>query len=225
MSWHFSQALAEACWRQSSSDGTQSVQSNSTGTDGTFFSLGKRTVRYILSRSGMTSAPSTGFSGEDVLTWCLEASPAQAYSSAARGKNTADDLWPEMRRVVAETAPRYVFAENVQRRAIDRAADDLEAMGYQTRCIALSAADVGADHERKRYWIRAYADGDGELRGPVDAKMAVVSVLCRGVWGDKPGSSRVPDGMAGWVDRLAASGAGQVPAVAAAAWRILEVAA
>src|SRR5690348_14599982 len=30
--------------------------------------------------------------------------PCQAYSSAARGRNTADDLWPEMRRVVAETA-------------------------------------------------------------------------------------------------------------------------
>ena len=39
--------------------------------------------------------------------------PCQAYSTAAAGKNTADDLWPEMRRVVADVAPRYVFAENV----------------------------------------------------------------------------------------------------------------
>lgn len=89
--------------------------------------------------------------------------PCQAYSSAARGENVADDLWPEMRRIVAETAPRYVFAENTQRRAIDQAADDLESMGYKTRCIPLSAADLGADHVRPRYWLRAHADSDGEL--------------------------------------------------------------
>ena len=50
--------------------------------------------------------------------------PCQAYSAATRGRATADDLWPEMRRVVADVAPRYVFAENVSRVAIDGAADD-----------------------------------------------------------------------------------------------------
>ena len=72
--------------------------------------------------------------------------PCQAYSTAASGKNNADDLWPEMRRVVADVAPRYVFAENVSRVAIDQAADDLEQMGYKTKAIPLSAADLGADH-------------------------------------------------------------------------------
>ena len=36
--------------------------------------------------------------------------PCQAYSSAAAGANVADDLWSEMRRIVADVAPRYVFA-------------------------------------------------------------------------------------------------------------------
>lgn len=148
--------------------------------------------------------------------------PCQAYSSAARGRNTADDLWPEMRRIVAETAPRYVFAENVQQRAIDRAADELEQMGYKTRCIALSAADLGADHLRKRYWLRAYTDGDSELHVPVDDEVGVLPSLCAGVWRAEPGGPRVPDGVAGWVERLEATGAGQVPVVAAAAWRILR---
>jgi DNA (cytosine-5)-methyltransferase 1 len=80
-----------------------------------------------------------------------------------------------MRRIVAEAAPRYVFAENVSRKAIDAAADDLESMGYSTRCIALAAADLGADHIRKRYWLRAYADGDSELHMPIDAEVARVS--------------------------------------------------
>jgi len=127
-----------------------------------------------------------------------------------------------MRRVVAEVAPRYVFAENTARRAIDQAADDLEAMGYQTHCIPLSAADLGGDHDRKRYWLRAYADGGGELCGSVDAEVAQLQGICSGVWATEPGGSRVPDGMAHRVDRLEATGDGQVAIVAAAAWRLMQ---
>jgi hypothetical protein len=47
--------------------------------------------------------------------------PCRPYSSASRGRPVEDDLWPEMFRIVADVAPGYVFAENVQRRAIDRA--------------------------------------------------------------------------------------------------------
>lgn len=147
--------------------------------------------------------------------------PCQAYSSAAAGQNTADDLWPEMRRIVADVAPRYVFAENVQRRAIDRAAEDLEEMGYQTRALALAASDLGADHERKRYWLLAHTDRDGELRQPVDAEMAKLPVLHSSVWQTGPDQSRVADGLAHRMERLAVTGNGQVPAVAAAAFRIL----
>lgn len=148
--------------------------------------------------------------------------PCQAYSTAARGKNNADDLWPEMRRVVAETAPRHVFAENVARRAIDAAADDLKAMGYETRCIALSASDLGADHARPRYWLAAHADRHSELLGTVDAEMGVLSGICPRVWEAYAGSVRVPDGLAGRVDRLEAAGNGQVAIVAAAAWRLMN---
>jgi DNA (cytosine-5)-methyltransferase 1 len=147
--------------------------------------------------------------------------PCQAYSTATRGKAVADDLWPEMRRVVADVAPRYVFAENVARRAIEAAADDLEQMGYTARCIPISASDLGGDHVRTRYWLRAYADSDGELLGPVDAEVARLSRICEGVWSADPGSPRVPDGLADRMDRLEASGNGQVAIVAIAAWRLL----
>jgi DNA (cytosine-5)-methyltransferase 1 len=151
--------------------------------------------------------------------------PCQAYSSAAAGKNNADDLWPEMRRIVADVAPRFVFAENVQRRAIDAAADDLEAMGYEVRCIALSSADLGADHIRGRYWLRAYANRDCELCRAVDAEMAELPIVRPRVWEAIPEESRVSDGVADWMDRLRAIGNGQVPAVAAAAWNLLTEAA
>lgn len=148
--------------------------------------------------------------------------PCQAYSSAASGRNTADDLWPEMRRVVADVAPRYVFAENVQRRAIDRAADELEEMGYQVRAIALGAADMGGDHVRKRYWLLAYTDMHSKLCSPIHAEMAIGSRIRPRIWETYPDESRMVDGMAYRMERLAATGNGQVPAVAAAAWRLLS---
>jgi len=148
--------------------------------------------------------------------------PCQAYSSAARGRNVADDLWPEMRRIVAEAAPRYVFAENPSRAAIDAAAKDLCAMGYETRCIALSAADLGGDHLRPRYWLRAHADNESQLRSELHAEMAELQTLCAGVWAAEPGDPRVSDGLANRVERLEATGDGQVAIVAATAWRLMQ---
>jgi DNA (cytosine-5)-methyltransferase 1 len=147
--------------------------------------------------------------------------PCQAYSTAAAGKNNADDLWPEMRRVVADVAPRYVFAENVLRDAIDGAADDLEAMGYETRCLPLSAGDLGADHVRSRYWLLAHADDEGELCRPIDAEVAELSRLRPRVWETYERDPGMADGLAAGMDGARAAGDGQVPAVAALAWRVL----
>lgn len=147
--------------------------------------------------------------------------PCQAYSTATRGRSTADDLWPEMRRVVAEAAPRYVFAENTSKLAIDHAADDLETMGYKTNCIALSAADVGAPHERRRYWLRAYADDESELCGDINAEMGKLPNVREALWGTLPGKPGMVDRLAHRMERFSATGNGQVPIVAATAWRIL----
>jgi DNA (cytosine-5)-methyltransferase 1 len=148
--------------------------------------------------------------------------PCQAYSSAASGKNTADDLWPEMLRIVADVAPRHVFAENVERRAIDRAADDLESMGYSVRCAKVSAKDLGADHVRERYWLAAHANLHSELRKPVNAEVASVQIVCTSIWEAFAEQSRMVDGVAHRMDRIAAIGNGQIPAMAVAAWRLLN---
>ena len=148
--------------------------------------------------------------------------PCQAYSKAAAGKNNADDLWPEMRRIVADVTPRYVFAENVSRDAINQAANDLESMGYKTKAIELSAADMGADHIRERCWLLAYSDNDGELLCSINAETRWMQELGKGVWEDYPESLRMADGVAARVDRLKAIGNGQVPLCAATAWRILS---
>lgn len=143
--------------------------------------------------------------------------PCQAYSSAASGKNNADDFWPEMRRVVADVAPRYVFAENTSAKAIDAACDDLEAMGYETRAITLSAKDLGADHVRERSWLLAYADDKSELLRGLDAEMAVQSEFQNSIWKTYPDESRVADGMADRMERFKGTGNGQVPIVAVCA--------
>ncbi|WP_196484530.1 DNA cytosine methyltransferase [Burkholderia thailandensis] len=149
--------------------------------------------------------------------------PCQAYSSAARGRNVADDLWPEMRRVVADVAPRYVLAENVKREPIDAAADDLESMGYTTRCIEIDAAFLGSPHRRPRFWLVANADSEGESRCALDAQVARVRSMARlAWWEDEPCDLGIHDGVAHRMDRLAALGDGQVPVVAATAFTLLK---
>ncbi len=148
--------------------------------------------------------------------------PCQAYSTAAAGKNNAPDLWPEMRRIVADVTPRLVYAENVSTKAINAAADDLESMGYKTKAIPFSASDLGADHDRQRYWLLAYTDDSRELLREQHAKMAKLPGMARGVWGCNAGSAGVSNGVAGRMDRIKATGNGQVAIVAATAFAMLS---
>ena len=148
--------------------------------------------------------------------------PCQPFSTAAAGKNNANDLWPEMLRVVANVSPKYVFAENVSKDAINKACDDLESLGYKTKAVSLSAKDVGADHIRERFWLLAYTNDESQLLHKLNAEMAVLRSMEHSIWEGDARGARVPDGMAYRVERLEATGNGQVPIVAATAWRILN---
>lgn len=145
--------------------------------------------------------------------------PCQAFSSAARGRNIAEkDLWGEMCRVIREVEPRVVFAENVSERAILQAQEDLLEIGYNSKYLKLSAKDVGADHERDRFWLLAYTDYYSQLCRTFNAEASIVSELRNSVWETFPEELRVSDGVAFRMDRLKALGNGQVPLVAASAW-------
>lgn len=122
-----------------------------------------------------------------------------------------------MLRVVADVAPRFVFAENVSKKAIDAAADDLDALGYETRCIPFGADDLGSDHSRTRYWLLAYADDPRELLRGLNAEVAELPSMARRVWESDPGSAGVSDGVAYRMDRISATGNGWVSGVAIAA--------
>ena len=83
--------------------------------------------------------------------------PCQDVSSAGKGaglvEGTRSGLWSEYKRIVSEVKPLWVVVENVasgKRRWLPTVRRDLHLLGYDSTAVALSAADVGAPHVRKR---------------------------------------------------------------------------
>lgn len=165
--------------------------------------------------------------------------PCQDISSAGKGSGIdghKSGLWKEMARVICEVSPRFVFVENsplLTLRGLNRILWDLAAMGYDAEWGVLGASDCGFAHRRKRIWIVAHSDCAGlerindlkeeaewvqrsiaeSIQARVEALRALLPSSC---------FQRKSDGVDNWVDRLRAIGNGQVPIVAATAWRILS---
>ena len=141
--------------------------------------------------------------------------PCQPFSSASRGRRVAIDFWPEMYRLVSELRPRIVIAENVGWKPITRARADLEDLGYHSAIQQTSASDLGADHRRNRWWLCAHPDLHGEFHGALNAEVAHMSEMGRGVWerAELARGFRVPDGLPDRVDRVEALGNAVVPQI------------
>ena len=89
--------------------------------------------------------------------------PCQPFSVAGsqRGEKDKRHLWPEMFRLVKECKPTWVIGENVSghiKLGLDTVLQDLESEGYTVRAFSISASSVGANHQRERVWIIAYAN-------------------------------------------------------------------
>jgi DNA (cytosine-5)-methyltransferase 1 len=91
--------------------------------------------------------------------------PCQDVSGAGLGRGivegTRSGLWIEFDRIVGELAPRWVVVENVasgQAKWLPRVRHDLQTRGYITDAFAISAADVGAPHLRRRVFVVAHTD-------------------------------------------------------------------
>ena len=151
--------------------------------------------------------------------------PCPAFSQAARGRNVAENLWPETAECLRLVRPRWALLENVEAirnrgRGFDAVLADLAELGFDAEWGVFSAGASGAPHRRPRIWIVArHPDRDGEPSVPVDAEMAGLSSV---EWPDRPGELRVGDGLAGRMERLGACGRGQVPAVVVRAWHELS---
>lgn len=86
--------------------------------------------------------------------------PCQDISSAnTKGKGIEGErsgLYLEAVRLVGECRPRWFAFENssnLRTRGADRLLGDLDALGYACWPCVVGAADIGANHVRKRSWI------------------------------------------------------------------------
>ncbi len=171
--------------------------------------------------------------------------PCQDISVAGRGVGLGGErsgLFFEIARLVGEIRPAFVFLENVpaiRTRGLGRVLKTMADLGYDCRWGALSAADVGANHKRERWFLLAHSQSqqNGRIRksgvqsdigtsGNV-ANSSVQSVPRtseRGTkrqesnpfrahwWQVEPNVGRVANGVPKRVDRLRALGNSVVPA-------------
>jgi DNA (cytosine-5)-methyltransferase 1 len=102
--------------------------------------------------------------GEDVGTIDIITGgfPCQDLSVAGKGAGLAGErsgLWYEMHRLIKETQPRWVIAENVavlRSRGLEEVLRSLAEIGYDAEWHCIPASAVGAPHRRDRIWIVAY---------------------------------------------------------------------
>jgi len=96
--------------------------------------------------------------------------PCQDISVAGKGAGidgAKSGMWGHMARIIGEVRPRYVFVENspaLITRGLGRVLGDLSALGYDCRWTVLGAADVGAPHQRDRFWLVAHHNGVWQLQ-------------------------------------------------------------
>ena len=173
--------------------------------------------------------------------------PCQDISSAGKGAGIDGErsgLWSEFARIIGEIRPGFAFVENspmLTSRGLGRVLGDLAELGFDARWGVLGAGHVGAPHQRDRVWIAARATVGHAVQGgrssaglqpdgavPRQGAEASPGASFRAIgasglaqWKAEPDVGRVVDGVANAMDRLAAIGNGQVPAVARLAWETL----
>ena len=175
--------------------------------------------------------------------------PCQDISAAGKGagiNGERSSMWKHMARVVCEVKPEWVFVENspmLVSRGLGTVLGDLAALGFDAAWTVLSASDLGAPHIRERIWIVAHSTENGWLRSGLVQNLDRAQGAWRnkakrgayrnmfeilqanrkalGKWLPEPEPDGMADGVACHVERLATTGNGQVPRVAAAAFSIL----
>jgi DNA (cytosine-5)-methyltransferase 1 len=182
------------------------------------------------------------YAGIDLITGGY---PCQPFSVAGSQKAQDDDrhLWPEMRRIIAQAKPTWIICENVYGHialGLDSVLHDLESIGYACQPFVIPALAAGANHNRDRVFVVAYAasngcdeskvaGGDGspdeygkkregedchdERRGSLRAGMDWESGTPWG-WGVEPEPIRVDDGLPDRMDRCKSLGNAIVPQIA-----------
>lgn len=146
-------------------------------------------------------------------------------AQAGIGEDTRSGLFRHMLRIADETRPKFVIFENVARllsgpkevpgKWFWEFLGALAEVGYDAEWCSITAAGIGAPHERDRVWIIAYPHASQFERGGISRRIytehANFSDAC---WGkDKSGVVRALNGVPNQMDRLAALGNAVVPQI------------
>ena len=158
--------------------------------------------------------------------------PCQDISVAGTGKGLAGQrsgLFYEIVRLIKETKPKFVFLENVpaiRTRGLNEVIKEISELGYDCRWTIVSAAEIGAIHIRKRWFLLAYSNSQrlrkeqrkklqrpGKIQGQMepDSKSSTRETsqpLTRTL---KPNMVRAGDGISNIVDRNRCLGNSVVP--------------
>lgn len=171
--------------------------------------------------------------------------PCQDISAAGRGAGITgarSGLWSEMARIIGEVRPSYVFVENSPMlviRGLDRVLADLTSLGYDAKWGVFSGYHIGAPIERKRIFLFGENAGtDKKSRERTKSKLLSKKPTKKQFWSidtfaallerDKKqlpvisGNERVVNGLPYSMDRFAAVGNAQIPAVVRLAWETLN---
>jgi len=162
---------------------------------------------------------------------CQDISVGNASGEGLDGERSG--LWSEMRRIIREVRPGFVFVENspnLVNRGLGRILGELAALGYDAKWGVLGICDAGGNNKRLRIWIvgnlpnanesrhtRAAWQGGATTQGKPNGHIAECSW-----WRSAPPVQRVANGVADRIHQLRAVGNGQNPAVVRLAWRVLR---
>jgi DNA (cytosine-5)-methyltransferase 1 len=142
--------------------------------------------------------------------------PCQPFSTAARGRNNAPDLWGSMLRLVRDVRPAWVIAENVPGlgpAGVDRVCDGLEEADYTVWPFDLDTAPEGRQRERRRFVFVAHSNTQSKPRRKVYAEMAGLRSVSGRYRSDDAAPVGMDDGLPGRMDRLGALGNAFSPVV------------
>jgi len=156
--------------------------------------------------------------------------PCQPHSVAGKRRGAEDDrnLWPEYLRLIKETRPRYIIAENVLgivSTYIDTVLSDLESEAYTCWTFNLPACAFDAPHRRERIFIVANSTGVEYTFKKKSRQWRVPQKLNRSslrtkqyinskLWNAEPNVGRMAHGVPKRIHRLGGLGNAVVPQVA-----------
>lgn len=182
--------------------------------------------RYAEAYQGMVDVITGGFPCQDI-------SVCKKNATGIEGERSG--LWMEMAEVIRQIGPVFILLENspaLTSRGFGRVLRDLALMGYDARWGVFRASAYGAAHHRARLFLVAYAHGaslesmDFQKSLCFDPAQSRRRQFTRAINAslsadDYATMSRNPNDLARGMDRLKATGNGQVPDVVEGAWKIL----